>query len=477
MNNTRSWLRSVALLLPLAASCAPVDEPAAPSVDELRLQSYDLCSLFGASALQAAVAGAQVDEIGPLWVEPGTATILRGRHLDRLPTMMRAAYYSGATRITTSTRVFPMGPNAILVMAPRNIPAAGANVSIRLEYTRLCREDRLGSLGLGGSLAVYAERSLTVAASPATASFHWPRFFARTSGVMPAPALTARTVSANEVALTWTDPGFDEIGYRIDYRQAGSPEWLAVGTVPANRTSEPVRGFQHATGYEFRVVPFDYDRDGAPSNAAAATTAALRVNSAAVTVHRSFSSAGGVAPLAGTTVQPASRAAVAWYDANANRVVDGMPGGATAYPFTLGAFPSWPLHGSVEGNRFDAGANLVVMVEFAPTAGGITTQPVSQFVALHLQVGGGVAALRSAVGGDYARGQGARITTLVPTLSDRVQLLEFRAPANGVNGRVRGSVRANLMMMTEQLSLQPPQTSTQHLSDVSVDFDLEVLPR
>ena len=65
---------------------------------------------------------------------------------------------------------------------------SATNVSIRLEYTRLCREDRLGSLGIGGSLAVYAERSLAVATSPATASFHWTRFFARTSGVMPAPA-------------------------------------------------------------------------------------------------------------------------------------------------------------------------------------------------------------------------------------------------------------------------------------------------
>lgn len=460
-------------LLLLSAACAPVgDEATGTAASELRAQTYDLCTPLGTSILQSAIAGAQVDAIGPIWVEPGTATILRGRHLDRLPSMMRAAYYQGATRVTTSARVLPMGPNAVFVMAPRDIPSSGASVSIQLEYVRVCREDRGLPTPIGP--AVYVERSFALARSPATSSFRWPRVFARTGGVMPAPTLTARAVGPNEVDLSWTDPGFDEIGFRVDYRQVGSAEWLAVGTVPANRTGEPIFGFQQSTAYEFRVVPYDYDRDGAASNAAVATTGAVRVNTAVVTVERSFSNAGGTAPLAGEGAQPTARAAVAWFDANGNGVVDGMPAGASAYPLSFTNFGSWPLHGSRAGNRFDAGANLVLEVEFDRTAGGQTP---TQFVALHLLVGGGNAALRAGVGGDDFAGQGARIETLVPTLSDRVQILQFTPPVGALPGRVRGSVRANLMMMTEQLPTAPLLTSTIHQSDVLVDFDLEVLAR
>ena len=84
--------------------------------------------------------------------------------------------------------------------------------------------------------------------------------------------LTARAVSESQVDLNWREDIDDETGFRVERRQAGSAEWLEVGTTAANVTTFSDLGLEPNTTYRYRVQAFDSVGASSFSNQAMATT-------------------------------------------------------------------------------------------------------------------------------------------------------------------------------------------------------------
>jgi len=97
-----------------------------------------------------------------------------------------------------------------------------------------------------------------------------------TSPVTPpnAPSsLTARTVSASQINLNWTDASTNEDGFKIERcKRATCTDFAQIATVGANVTSFSNTGLARNTTYRYRVRAYNASRDSNYSNIASATT-------------------------------------------------------------------------------------------------------------------------------------------------------------------------------------------------------------
>src|SRR5437899_13048492 len=81
--------------------------------------------------------------------------------------------------------------------------------------------------------------------------------------------LAAATVSASEIALSWTDNSGNEDGFRIERcTGAGCTSFSAVGTAGAGATSYHSTGLDPSTMYAYRVQAFNAGGASSYSNTA-----------------------------------------------------------------------------------------------------------------------------------------------------------------------------------------------------------------
>jgi hypothetical protein len=107
------------------------------------------------------------------------------------------------------------------------------------------------------------------------------------SGPAAPTNLSARAVSATQIALAWRDNAGNETGYRVERKAGGS--FREVLALPAGATAATVSGLQAGTSYTFRVRAAGPGGLSSPSNTASASTPAAPAAPAA---------ASGVAALA-----------------------------------------------------------------------------------------------------------------------------------------------------------------------------------
>lgn len=108
--------------------------------------------------------------------------------------------------------------------------------------------------------------------------------YGSTPGRPPAPSpLTAQTLSASRVALTWTDNGIDETGYTVQRAAAGTGDWTTVASPGAPATTHTDTGLASSTAYDYRVRAVNAQGPSVWSNVATATTQAAPAMPAAPT--------------------------------------------------------------------------------------------------------------------------------------------------------------------------------------------------
>lgn len=93
----------------------------------------------------------------------------------------------------------------------------------------------------------------------------------------PPTNLTALTLGPNQVRLTWSDPSSEELGFRIEYRdarQVGFVRFAPRASVAAD-TTVWVGDVQAGVDYEFRVVTIGESGISAPSAVASTSTGVL----------------------------------------------------------------------------------------------------------------------------------------------------------------------------------------------------------
>jgi hypothetical protein len=98
--------------------------------------------------------------------------------------------------------------------------------------------------------------------------------YAKVGTISPPTApigLTATTISASQIDLTWTDTSSSETGFKIQ-RKTGTGLFATIATVGANVTSYSSIGLTSGTTYNYQVIATNSGGDSSPSNQAAATT-------------------------------------------------------------------------------------------------------------------------------------------------------------------------------------------------------------
>ena len=93
----------------------------------------------------------------------------------------------------------------------------------------------------------------------------------------PVPAaptnLTATAISSSQINLGWTDNATNETGFRVEECVGAScTNFIELGTVGANATSEPITGTTGGTTYRYRIRAYNGAGNSAYSNIASATT-------------------------------------------------------------------------------------------------------------------------------------------------------------------------------------------------------------
>ena len=68
--------------------------------------------------------------------------------------------------------------------------------------------------------------------------------------------LTSAAISSSRIDLAWQDNSPNEVGFRVQRRQAGSDEWVLIGTTPANVTTFSDVGVLPGLLYHYRVQAF-----------------------------------------------------------------------------------------------------------------------------------------------------------------------------------------------------------------------------
>jgi hypothetical protein len=105
---------------------------------------------------------------------------------------------------------------------------------------------------------------------------------ATTQPVATTPAaptnLTATPVSGSQINLAWTDNATNESGFKVEECVGATcTNFIELGTVGANATSEPITGTVAGTTYRYRVRAYNGAGNSAYSNIASATTPTTEV--------------------------------------------------------------------------------------------------------------------------------------------------------------------------------------------------------
>ncbi|MBN1669829.1 MAG: fibronectin type III domain-containing protein [Kiritimatiellae bacterium] len=85
-------------------------------------------------------------------------------------------------------------------------------------------------------------------------------------------SLTAASLSASQIKVSWIDSSSNETGFKIDRRKSGTTTWERIATPGANATSYTDSGLAAATLYYYIVKATNAAGDSPYSNTAAATT-------------------------------------------------------------------------------------------------------------------------------------------------------------------------------------------------------------
>ncbi len=97
----------------------------------------------------------------------------------------------------------------------------------------------------------------------------WAEFSSNSNGATRLGSLTAMAppnspsnfvitvTSPTSINLSWADASDDESGFYLWGRQGTDAEWIYLGTVPANTTSQPFTGLASATLYQFAITSYN----------------------------------------------------------------------------------------------------------------------------------------------------------------------------------------------------------------------------
>ncbi|MDP2855383.1 MAG: CFI-box-CTERM domain-containing protein [Smithellaceae bacterium] len=93
-------------------------------------------------------------------------------------------------------------------------------------------------------------------------------------GAVPAApsGLSASTVSATAINLSWTDNSTNETGFKVEMKTGAGGSYSQLGTVSAGATGANITGLTEGTTYYYRVRAYNADGDSAYSNEANAIT-------------------------------------------------------------------------------------------------------------------------------------------------------------------------------------------------------------
>jgi hypothetical protein len=70
---------------------------------------------------------------------------------------------------------------------------------------------------------------------------------------LPAPVLSLKSASVTFLKLEWTDQSIYETGFTLQYRVAGNPDWMPLGTMARNTALYTKSDLSPNTIYEFRI--------------------------------------------------------------------------------------------------------------------------------------------------------------------------------------------------------------------------------
>jgi len=239
----------------------------------------------GSTWVQAASAQANAATLTNYSLIQGTSYTFRVRSYDNFGN-------SAWSNLAEATTFSPPG-------APTGVTASALSATtVRLNWTDTAASEtgfkvERSTDGTNFAVVTYAARNATTATtgslSPSTAYSFRVRAYdggidgapsavvsATTLGLPSAPAdLTVTSLGATSVRLAWTDTSTGEQGFRIDASKDGGANWAQVNQLPPNTAAWTVSNLTPGTAYAFRVKGYDGTLNGAPSNTAFASTAAV----------------------------------------------------------------------------------------------------------------------------------------------------------------------------------------------------------
>ena len=123
--------------------------------------------------------------------------------------------------------------------------------------TASCTDGDCNNAGTGDRVNNYVQyRPWTVSTTPPTAP----------------GGLSAVSVSASQIDLSWSDNSNNENGFKIERSPNGSSDWTQIASVNANVTTYQDSGLTCGTTYYYRVYAYNTGGNSSYSNTASATT-------------------------------------------------------------------------------------------------------------------------------------------------------------------------------------------------------------
>jgi hypothetical protein len=408
----------IVILCSLLAACAPDDEEL-----DVAEASAELTTLTPITPIfvRPAITG-----INPTTGVPGTVVTITGRGFDTLfsgpaafgSTTLTAAR-SPITYVssTTMTTVVPAGARTGPIHIMSNLTVVGGSPWVQLS----------------------SSQTFTPIVVPAAPS-----------------GLTATAVSDSQINLAWVDNSWNESAFEVSQR-CGAGNWVVLGSVNANQTSEPITGLLPSSTCSYRLRATNATGPSVYSNTATATTFAR-------TATVSVTSATGNSPLQPNGVMNALQK-VAYVDSDNNGLVAGTAGSG---PFPVFPNGQWIVQAgsqfaTVSGTR----ANFILVAEIPQTAG---SNGGAQYVTWHFRLTWD--AQGNITGGQFVFGTGGDFTTGFWGRIMTAYASSYNFSGN-INTRVYGFVEMSLFLQ-EFYPTPSGLDSEIHDSSVHMDFDLPV---
>ncbi len=261
--------------------------------------------------------------------------------------------------------------------------------------------------------------------------------------ITPAPPsnLAARRTSSSAILLTWRDNSNNETGFDIEENSGAG--WRYIGSVAANRTSEPITGLQTTSSFSYRLR-------------AQGTAPSAYSNVAVGPVWRA-----PIIDISGISGAPSvlrnGRARVVSAYAILDTNLDGVVAGAqSSAPFDANSiFPRWRGNacGVQAGARFAARTNMIMVFEIETGASSER-----QFVAVHAAFGGSGVTMATMAAGDLMPTNNGNFAHVMGATQQPLHMLTVLTPQGGnlgaVSGTVNGAVFASLCFSDDVLASQ-----------------------